>query len=77
VTYVAGRQTQLILDCRRAVKDLKRFRDLEEIWAEELSALKHTTAETERLRMRRLQKERGGELVTMVSPKEFKGCSIA
>jgi hypothetical protein len=54
-TFFAQRQVFLMNDCRRAVRDLKRFRDLEDIWAEELAAQKGggVTPESERLRMRK------------------------
>ena len=53
---VTQRQKTLIKECRPAVADLKRFRELETIWADEL--LKHkpdsSSAKAERLRMRSL-----------------------
>jgi hypothetical protein len=54
-TYVAQRQSQLMADCRSAIKDLKRFRQLEDIWAQELSSLKpNSSPEAERRRVRDL-----------------------
>jgi len=46
------RQKDLIKDCKLAIRDLKRFRDLENLWAEEVSALRKTSPEAERRRMR-------------------------
>ena len=52
--YATHRRKELMKDCRLAVTDLQRFRELEELWAEEL--LKHspgaTSAEAIRLRLR-------------------------
>ena len=52
--YATHRQKELMKDCRLAVTDLQRFRELEELWAEEL--FKHspgaTSAEAIRLRLR-------------------------
>ena len=54
-TYMAQRQPQLMADCRAAIKDLKRFRQLEDIWAQELSRLKlGSSPEAERRRVRDL-----------------------
>lgn len=55
-TYLAQRysqrQSELMTDCRSAIKDLKRFRELDDIWAEELSKLKPgTSPEGERRRV--------------------------
>ena len=49
---IAQRQKTLIKDCRLAIRDLKRFRDLEQLWAEELSEHLQTSPEAERKRMR-------------------------
>ena len=49
---VAQRQKRLIEDCRLAVRDLKRFRELEALWSEELSKLLKSSPEAERKRMR-------------------------
>ena len=40
---VSQRQKILIKDCKLAIPDLKRFRDLEDLWAQELSALRKTS----------------------------------
>jgi hypothetical protein len=49
---VTQRQKRLIEDCRLAIRDLKRFRDLEVLWSEELSNLLKSTPIAERKRMR-------------------------
>ena len=46
------RRNDLIKDCKLAIRDLKRFRDLEDIWAQEYSLLRNTSPEAERRRMR-------------------------
>lgn len=53
--YLTQRRAQLLRECRLAVRDLKRFRDLEPMWAEELSSLKpgsNPLTETKRLHNR-------------------------
>jgi hypothetical protein len=51
---VTQRKKNLIKDCRLAVADLRRFRQLETIWADELCKNKpdSSSANAERLRMR-------------------------
>jgi hypothetical protein len=49
---VSQRQKMLIKDCKLAIPDLKRFRELEDLWAQELSTLRKTSPEAERRRMR-------------------------
>ncbi len=49
---VSQRRKMLIKDCKLAIRDLKRFRDLEDLWAEEVSVLRKTSPEAERRRMR-------------------------
>ena len=49
---VMQRQKILIDDCRLAIRDLRRFRDLEALWSEELSRVLNSTPEAERKRMR-------------------------
>ena len=71
-SYAAQRQSQLIRDCRLAVKDLRRFRDLEELWAEELSGFKHsTTPEAERRRLRDLLNVKGDGIGDYGEPKKI------
>lgn len=62
-TYFALRQPILMKECRDAVRDLKRFRRLEDIWAAELAAALGPDAkpESERLRMRRKLEEKIGD----------------
>jgi hypothetical protein len=61
-TYVSQRQTQLMADCRSAIKDLKRFRQLEDKWAEEISTLKPgSLPEAERKRVRGLLNDKIGQ----------------
>jgi hypothetical protein len=51
--YLNRRQKELLDDCRAAVKDLQRFRALEDRWAEELALIKpNTTPEKERRQLR-------------------------
>ena len=59
------RQKMLIKDCKLAIRDLKRFRDLEDLWAEEISVLRKTSPDAERRRMRgkRLNRALSTELV--------------
>src|SRR5450759_5692119 len=56
VIVVTRRQNELIKECRLAVADLKRFRQLETYWADELFKLKpdSSSANAERLRMRNM-----------------------
>jgi hypothetical protein len=63
-TYVAQRRSQLMADCRSAVKALKRFRRLDDIWAQELSSLKPgSTPERERRRVHTLLEKETGETI--------------
>ena len=54
--YVTHRQKERLAECRLAVRDLQRFRELEELWAEELfkQSPSATSAEAVRLRLRGL-----------------------
>jgi len=61
-TYMSRRQTQLLSDCRSAIRDLKRLRQLEDEWAKELARLNAgTSPEAERKRIRGMLKDRIGQ----------------
>ena len=61
-TYMSQRRQQLMADCRSAIQDLKRFRQLEDKWAEEFSMLKAgSSAEAERKRVRGLLDDKIGQ----------------
>jgi hypothetical protein len=60
--FLAQRHQERIRECRSAVRDLKRFRELEDIWAAEVMKLKpDSSAETERRRMRNMLIDKIGE----------------
>ena len=51
--FLTQRHQERIKECRSAIRDLKRFRELEDIWAAELLKFKlESSPETERRRMR-------------------------
>jgi len=60
-TYVSQRDLKLKARCRSAIEDLKRFRQLEDKWADELSRLKGSSPEGERRRVRRLLRDKIGQ----------------
>jgi len=48
-------------ECRSAIEDLKRFRQLEDKWADELSSLKGSSPKAERMRVRGLLTDKIGQ----------------
>ena len=60
--FLTQRHQEQIKECRSAVRDLQRFRELEDFWAAELQKFKpDSSAETERRRMRNLLTDKIGD----------------
>ena len=60
--FLTQRHQERIKECRSAIRELRRFRELEDIWATELLKFKpDSSAETERRRMRNILTDKIGE----------------